>query len=107
MNVEIKGIHLEVNQKTQEYIQAKLIRLDFAKDLIVDFLLSLTKEKGRFAVETTINFRWGASIHVGFTAYDLLQGIDGLFDKLEPKIEKEKSKIKDHHHKKEPVKEAE
>jgi putative sigma-54 modulation protein len=107
MNVEIKGIHLEINQKTQEYIDLKMPRLDFAKDLIVDFLLTLTKEKGRFAVETTVNFRWGSSAHMSVNAYDLFQGIDELFDKLDAKIEKEKSKIKDHHHKKELAEEKE
>jgi ribosome-associated translation inhibitor RaiA len=29
-------------------------------------------------------------------AYDLFKGIDDLFDKLEAKIEKEKSKVQDH-----------
>jgi putative sigma-54 modulation protein len=99
MNVEIKGIHLEVNKRTRDYIDDKMPRLDFAKDLIVDFLLALTKEKRRFGVEATINFRWGASTHIGVKAYDLFKGIDELFDKLESKIEKEKSKLKEHHKK--------
>ena len=107
MNVEIKGIHLEVNQKMREYIESKMTRLDFARELIVDFLLNLTKERRRFAVEATVNFRWSVSTHVGVKAYDLYTGIDKLFDKLEAKIEKEKTKIKEHHHKKEPATEAE
>jgi ribosome-associated translation inhibitor RaiA len=40
-------------------------------------------------------------------SFDLNQGIDEFFDKLEAKIEKEKSKIKDHHKKKEIAKEEE
>ena len=31
--------------------------------------------------------------------FKLTEGIDALFDKLEPKIEKEKNKLKDHHKK--------
>ncbi len=58
-------------------------------------------------VEATVNFRWSVSTHVGVKAYDLYKGIDELFDKLEAKIEKEKTKIKEHHHKKEPATEAE
>ena len=107
MNVEIKGIHLEVNQKIREYIDSKMTRLDFARELIVDILLNLTKERRRFAVEATVNFRWSVTTHVGAKAYDLYQGIDELFDKLEAKIEKEKSKIKEHHRRKEPAQETE
>ena len=38
MNVEIKGIHVEVTKRIQDYIDLKMPRLDFARDLIVDFL---------------------------------------------------------------------
>ena len=77
-------------------------RLDFARDLIVDFLLNLSREKSLFKLEATLNFRWGASKHVGVENFDLNKGIDELFDKLEAVIEKEKSRIKEHHKKKEP-----
>ena len=106
MNVEIKGVHLEVNEKTREYVDRKMQRLDFAKDHIVDFLITLAKEKSQYKFEATINFRWGASVHVGLDGFDVYQGIDTLFDKLEAKVEKEKSRIQDHH-KKEAAKAAE
>jgi len=105
MNVEIKGIHLEVTERIRQYIDTKLPRLDFAKDLIVDFLLNLTREKNLFKADATINFRWGAATHVGVDNFNLNQGIDDLFDKLEAKIEKEKSKIQEHHKKQEPARE--
>ena len=107
MNVEIKGIHLEVTKNIQDYLDAKMPRLDFAKELIVDFMLTLTREKNLFKVEATLNFRWGTSTHLGVESFDLNKGIDEFFDKLEAKIEKEKSKIKDHHKKKEILKEEE
>jgi putative sigma-54 modulation protein len=107
MNVEIKGIHLEITKSIQHYLDAKMPRLDFARDLIVDFMLNLTREKNLFKVEATVNFRWGSSTHLGVESFDLNQGIDEFFDKLEAKIEKEKSKIKDHHKKKEIAKEEE
>jgi len=97
MNVEIKGIHVEVSQRTKDYINAKMPRLDFAKDLIVDFLLLIGREKSLFKPEATINFRWGTTKHVGVENFDLNKGIDELFDKLEAVIEKEKSRIKEHH----------
>lgn len=99
MNVEIKGVHLEVNEKTRDYVDKKLQRLDFARDHIVDILITLVKEKNQYKPEATINFRWGASVHVGVEGFDLYEGIDTLFDKLESKVEKEKSKIQDHRRK--------
>jgi putative sigma-54 modulation protein len=102
MNVDIKGIHVEVNQGVRNYIDLKMPRLDFGKDLIVDFLLNISREKSLFKLETTLNFRWGASKHVGVENFDLNQGIDELYDKLEAVIVKEKSRIKDHHKKPEP-----
>jgi ribosome hibernation promoting factor len=105
MNIEVKGIHLEVTEKTQQYIDTKMPRLDFAKDLIVDFLLNLTREKNLFKADATINFRWGTATHVGVENFNLDTAIDDLFDKAEAKIEKEKSKIQEHHKKQEPAKE--
>jgi putative sigma-54 modulation protein len=97
MNTEIKGIHLEINEKIREYVDKKLARLEFAKDLIVDCMLNLSREKNLYHIEVTVNFRWGHSVHIGVDGFDLFQGIDLLFDKLDAKVEKEKSKIKDHH----------
>ena len=102
MNVEIKGIHVKVNKRIQDYIDTKMPRLDFGRELIVDFLLNISREKSLFKLETTLNFRWGASKHVGVENFDLNKGIDDLYDKLEAVIEKEKSRIKDHHKKSEP-----
>ncbi len=102
MNVEIKGIHVEISQRVQDYIDSKMPRLDFGRDLLVDFLLNVSREKSLFKLDTTLNFRWGASKHVGVENFDLNKGIDELFDKLEAVIEKEKSRIKEHHKKKEP-----
>jgi len=97
MNVEIKGIHVEVNERIKDYIDSKMPRLDFGRDFLVDFLLNISREKSLFKLDTTLNFRWGAAKHVGVESFDLNQGIDELFDKLEAVIEKEKSRVKDHH----------
>jgi putative sigma-54 modulation protein len=97
MNVEIKGIHVEISQRVGDYINSKMPRLDFATDLIVDFLLTISREKSLFSLDATMNFRWGTSKHVGVENFDLNKGIDDLFDKLEAVIEKEKSRIKEHH----------
>jgi putative sigma-54 modulation protein len=100
MNVEVKGIHVEVTRRVQDYIDVKMPRLDFGRDLIIDLLLNLSREKSLFKLDATLNFRFGTSKHIGVENFDLNKGIDDLFDKLESVIEKEKSRIKDHHKKK-------
>jgi putative sigma-54 modulation protein len=107
MKVEIKGIHLEITPGIQTYLDEKIPRLDYAKDHIVDLMISLTREKNLFKADATVNFRWGGVTHIGVENFDLNQGIDELFDKLDAKVEKEKSKIKEHHKKKEPPQEEE
>jgi len=99
MNVDIKGVHLEISDRVRAYIAKKLERLDFAKDLITDLLLILGKDGSRYQMEATVNFRWGASTHVEAIGFKIYEDIDALFDKLEPKIGKEKEKVKEHHKK--------
>jgi putative sigma-54 modulation protein len=99
MKTEIKGVHLEITERIESYVAKKLTRLDFAKDTLTDFLLTLVKDKSLFKIEVTLNFRWGHSDHVEVTNYDLDKGIDALFDKLEEKIKREKSKVQEHHRK--------
>jgi len=100
MKVEVKGVHVEITQRIQDYIDVKMRRLDFGSSLIVDLLLSLSREKSLFTLDATLNFRVGTSRHIGVENFDLNKGIDELFDKLEAVIEKEKSRIKEHHKKK-------
>ncbi len=99
MNVDIKGVHLEVSDRIRSYIDKKLERLAFAKDLVTDLLLVLAKDGSRFQLEATVNFRWGTSTHVEASGFKLYEEIDALFDKLEPKIGKEKEKVQERHKK--------
>ncbi|MEW5815157.1 MAG: ribosome-associated translation inhibitor RaiA [Spirochaetota bacterium] len=96
MNIDIKSVHFEISDELKDFIDKKLHRIDYAKDLIVDLLLTLTKEKMRYKLEANINFRWNYSSHIKVTSFDQFEGIDKFIDKLERKIRKEKDKIKDH-----------
>jgi putative sigma-54 modulation protein len=102
MKTEIRGVHLEITERIETYVQKKIARLEFAKDTLTDVLITLVKDKNLFKIESTLNFRWGHSDHVELQNYDLDKGIDALFDKLEEKIKREKSKVQEHH-RKEPV----
>ena len=96
MNTEIKGVHVEITETIRDYVDKKMHRLDFAKEHLVDMLFSFTQEKSQFKLEANLNFRWGNSTHVGVASFDIFEGIDKLFDKMELKIIKEKKKIQDH-----------
>ena len=96
MNIDIKAVHFDLNNKTKELIEKRTHKLDFAQDLIVDLLFTLTKQKGNNIAESNINFRWGVSTHIKTESYDLHENIDKLFNKIEQKVHKEKEKIQQH-----------
>ena len=96
MNIDVKGVHLDISQNVHDYLNKKLKRLGYAEDLIVDLLFTLSQDSKAYKIEVNINFRWGNSAHIGLDAFNLIQGIDQLFDKMDVKIKKEKDKIQEH-----------
>jgi putative sigma-54 modulation protein len=96
MNIEITGIHFNVTDAIRDSINKKLSRLEFAKSNIIDLLFKLIKENRMYKVEVTINFRWGSSAHISVDGFDVYEELDKLFDKIESKVKKEKSKIQEH-----------
>ena len=95
MHVDIKGVHIDVSDRMREEIERKLLHLDFAKEMITDLLFTITRDKA-YKVETQINFRWGASAHISTETFDVFEGINTLFDKIDHKVRKEKEKIQEH-----------
>lgn len=98
MNIELKGIHYDISESTRDFIIKKLQKVDFAKNLITDLLLTITKEKKAYKIDCTINFRWAYSAHLSADGIKLYEGIEKLIDKIEAKVHKEKDKIKEHQH---------
>jgi len=96
MNVEIKGIHYSISVETRKFIDKKLEHIGFAKDHIIDLLLTITKEKHGYKVDGNIHFRWGSSAHLSEESPVLYEGIENFIHKLELKIRKEKEKISSH-----------
>ncbi|MDR3342661.1 MAG: ribosome-associated translation inhibitor RaiA [Treponema sp.] len=91
MNIDIKAVHFTLKDDAKDYLNRKIARIHNAENMIVDLLLTFTKDRD-FAAEATVNFRWGVSIHVKETDFDLNPAIDKLIDKLDAKIIKEKEK---------------
>jgi putative sigma-54 modulation protein len=94
MTVDVRSVHFDLAPKSREYLDKKLERIAYAKDMIVDLIFVFTKDK-EFQVEATVNFRWGTNAHVEDHDYSLDAGIDKLVDRLEQKITKEKEKVQD------------
>lgn len=94
MNVDIKTLGFELPEEYDEIIDKKIRKIEFAQDMIIDLLGTINRDKALYNLAATINFRWGATHHLKVQDFDLRDGIDKLFDKVEAKVTKEKEKIK-------------
>jgi putative sigma-54 modulation protein len=94
MNIDIRAVHFTLREDARDYLDKKIARIHNAENMIVDLLVTLSKDKD-FSAEATVNFRWGVSVHVKEHDFELTPAIDKLMDKLEAKIIKEKEKVKE------------
>jgi len=95
MNIDVRSVHFDLSDQSKQYLNMKIGRIDYAKDMIVDLLFVFTKDAGQFRLEVTANFRWGKQAHIVEISPDLNPGIDVLIDKLDQKVVKEKEKIQE------------
>jgi putative sigma-54 modulation protein len=94
MTVDVRTVHFDLGEASRSYLDLKLERIGYAKDMIVDLIFVITKEKD-FKLEVTVNFRWGLQAHLEEHDFDVNPGIDKLVDRLEQKIAKEKEKVQE------------
>ena len=94
MTVDVRSVHFDLGEASRAYLDLKLERIAYAKDMIVDLIIVITKEK-EFKLEATVNFRWGVQAHVEDREFDVNTGMDKLMDRLEQKISKEKEKVQE------------
>ena len=86
MNIEIKGIHLEVTERIRRVHRPEDAPPGFREGPHRGFSARTSrKEKNLFKVDATVNFRWGSTTTSGWRASTSIKGIDDLFDKLEPR----------------------
>jgi putative sigma-54 modulation protein len=94
MNIDVRAVHFTLKEDGREYLDRKIARIHNAENMIIDLIVTITKEKD-FEAEATVNFRWGVSIHVKEHDFELNPAIDKLMDRLDAKITKEKEKVKE------------
>ncbi len=94
MTVDVRSVHFDLGEASRKYLDSKLERIGYAKDMIVDLIFVMTKEKD-FKFEATVNFRWGVQAHLEERDFEVNTAIDKLIDRLEQKISKEKEKVQE------------
>lgn len=94
MEIDVRSHHFELSEKSRAYLDKKLERLHFARDIIITLSFSFTKEK-EFTCECTIHFRWGERAHIVEHDFDIDPGIDKLIDRMETKISKDKERMQE------------
>ncbi len=97
MNTLIKGIHYEVSETTEEFIEKKLKKLSFAEKDIVELEIIVKGEKSSYVVEANLHYKWKKHEYFSVETKKLYPGIESLFDKLVYAVKKEKEKIVEHH----------
>ena len=97
MLLNYEAVHFDLRDETKEWIEKRMEKIEFAKDLIVDLDFTMTKEKNRYVLEAKIHFRWGKSHVIKEKSYDLHEGLNSLLDSVEMKVKKEKGKAKEHY----------
>ncbi|MEN6363866.1 MAG: ribosome-associated translation inhibitor RaiA [Rectinema sp.] len=95
MNVDVRSVHFDLSEKSRAYLDEKLERIGYAKDMIVDLLFVFTRDSKDFKCEVTVNFRWGLQAHLQEHSFEVNSGMDILMDRLEQKITKEKGKVQE------------
>ena len=96
MNVNIEAVHFDLRDETRDFIDEKLSKVEFARELIIELEFHFVQEKKQYVLEVEVHFRWGSKHVIKVKAFDLHEGINRLIDKLEQKVRKEKKKGKDH-----------
>jgi putative sigma-54 modulation protein len=94
MNIDIRAVHFVLKDEIRDYLNRKISRIHNAENMIVDLLITLTHDKD-FQAEAKVNFRWGVSVYVKESDFDITPAIDKLMDVLDQKITKEKEKVKE------------
>ncbi len=95
MNLNVRGIHYQISDETQEFLDKKLQKLDFAEKYLHDLDITIKRETiGQgFHIDAKLHFSWGTVKVVSYDCYELYEGIEMIADKIEAAARKEKGKV--------------
>ena len=94
MNINIRGVNLEVTAALRDYVEKKISRLEryFDSPLKTDVQVSLRVIKDKQGVEVTIPLK-GVLLRAEEKRDDMYASVDVVVDKLERQIRKHKTKV--------------
>ncbi len=97
MESSVKAVRFTMDDLTQELLDKRLEKLEFAHDKVQELDFTFTREKTHnFVLEAKIHFRWGANAVIKNEDFDLRDGIVALMEKVDHKVRKEVDKKQDH-----------
>ncbi len=95
MQIQLSGQHIEITPALRQYVTDKLERLSRHFDQVGNVHVVLSVEKLRHKAEATIHLNRG-TVFADIEADDMYAAIDGLVDKLDRQVKKQKEKNTDY-----------
>lgn len=97
MNLTVRGVRYNPSEQTQEFLEKKLKKLEFASEYLHDLDIVITRETlGQgFHIDAVLHFTWKKEVIVSYDCYELFEGIEMIADKIQAACKKEKGKVID------------
>jgi len=95
MQIQLSGQHIEITPALRQYVTEKMERLARHFDHVGNVHVVLSVEKLRHKAEATIHLHRG-TVFAEIEDEDMYAAIDGLVDKLDRQVKKQKEKDTDY-----------
>ncbi len=95
MQIQLSGHHVDITPALRQYVDEKMDRLARHFDSVGNVHVVLSVEKLRHNAEATIHLTRG-TVFADAEADDMYAAIDGLVDKLDRQVKKQKEKNTDY-----------
>jgi len=95
MQVNLTGHHVDITEALKGYVDSKFERLGRHFDHVINVHVVLSVEKLRQKAEATINVN-GGKVFADSVHEDMYAAIDGLIDKLDRQMLRQKEKKSSH-----------
>lgn len=95
MQLSVSGHHVDVTEPLRNYVDSKFQRIERHFDQVTDVHVILSVEKINQKAEATIHCN-GAKLYADDTQEDMYAAIDGLIDKIDRQVKKQKEKLTAH-----------
>jgi len=95
MQLSVSGHHVDITNPLRDYVGNKFERIERHFDQVTDVHVILSVEKINQKAEATIHYN-GSKLYAEDIQEDMYAAIDGLTDKLDRQVRKQKEKLTQH-----------